>query len=187
MGPVVRFAEHSQLQLLLLLLHLVLGFQENFGHSRQRLLHSQLSEVSLFDLISRELFSSATGARIVLIGGPRRFAHPERGAFETVVRGKNDRGSIGALRTVHGVHLGDAGDAFSQDLPRHFDPKIVLVLLSVLSRSEHQGSSIGNQTIEHLHTIPQHTTHRELKSVKEVFKIVEWGLGFFFGRNLKDL
>ena len=67
-----------------------------------------------------------------------------------IVGGENNRGTVGALRAVHSVHLGDACNSLCKYLPGHLDSKVVLVLLRILSRSEHQRSAVRHQTIENL-------------------------------------
>jgi len=66
-GEVGLVADDAELDLLLLLLHLVLRDKQNLGDVGQRLVDGHLSEVLLLDLISRELLASAACTAVVLV------------------------------------------------------------------------------------------------------------------------
>lgn len=64
--PVVAFGQDSNLQLLLLLLHFILSLKQELRHQGEGLLDSEVTEVTLLDLVSGELASATSSTSVVL-------------------------------------------------------------------------------------------------------------------------
>ena len=148
--PVISSREHAQLQLLLLLLHLVLALEEELGDLGERLFHRHVPEVSLLDFIPGELTAASSGATVVLIAGASRLNHPESGSPHDVVAGQDDRRAVRALVRVNSVHLRDVGQSLSDDLARDLNAKVVMVLLGLFSATVHQSPAIWHESVHNL-------------------------------------
>lgn len=83
--PAVALGEHAQLQLLLLLLHLVLRLEQQLGDQRKSLFDSLFTEVALLDFISGQLTATARCAPVVLEACSCGLNHPKGCALHDVV------------------------------------------------------------------------------------------------------
>lgn len=140
-------AEDAELELLLFLLHFLLGFEEDLDDVRKSLSDGKLAEVLLLDLVSGELLSSAAGTAVILIACTRGLNHEETESLEVVVSSKSHRGTIRTLAGIHGVHLNFHAEALSQNRAWDLDAEHLFVLLSLLSCSVHESLTIGHKAV----------------------------------------
>ena len=148
--PVVFLGEDAQLELLLLFLHFVLALEEQFGDFGEGLLHGQLAEIGLLDLVPGQLTPATRRTSVVLVARACWLHHPKCGALHNIVAGHNNRRSVWSLVRVHSVHLGHICNPLSDHLARNLDAKVIMVLLCLLAPPVHQRSPIRYQAINNL-------------------------------------
>lgn len=148
--PVVSGSKHAELQLLLLLLHLVLTLEKQLGDLWKGLLHRELPEVSLLDFIPGELAATACCAAIVLITCASWLNHPESGSPHNIMASQDNGWAIWSLVWVDSVHLCHICQSLGDHLTWDLDAKVVMVLFGLFATAVHKSSAVGHKSIYNL-------------------------------------